>query len=71
MGDVLSGLLTNEQAAEYLKVGPGTLAQWRNQGQGPRFLRLAKRAIRYRVADLDEWAAKFAVDTSDTREVAS
>ena len=50
-------LLLTEQAAQYLKLSPSTLAKLRLSGNGPQFLRLAGRSIRYRRSDLDAWAA--------------
>ena len=47
-------LLTTEDAAGYYGLKPTTLEQWRWEGKGPAFIRLSKRAIRYRRSDLDE-----------------
>ena len=58
-------LLRTEQAAKYLSLSPSTLAKLRLSGDGPQFLRLAGRSIRYRRADLDAWAgAAVMVSTS-------
>jgi hypothetical protein len=38
----------------------------RMRKQGPPFLRLSRRAIRYRRADLDDWLASRRVSTTDT-----
>jgi len=48
-------LLTPEQAAAKLAINPKTLAQWRYRGEGPTFVKLGKRAVRYDIADLDAW----------------
>ena len=50
-------LVDTRQAAAYMKLQPATLEQWRwNRGSdGPPFIRLSARAIRYRRRDLDEW----------------
>ena len=48
-------LLTPDQAARVLKLSPKTLANKRSQGDGPRFIRLSTRAIRYRYQDLLEY----------------
>ena len=47
-------LLTTEQTAEWLQLEAQTLAKWRVTGKGPRFVKLG-RAVRYRIADVDEW----------------
>jgi len=47
--------LTTEQAAEYLGVSPGWLANARCRGDGPPFYKLG-RAVRYIRAALDEWS---------------
>ena len=48
----LGRLLTPIQAAALLRLSPGTLAQWRVQGTGPKFYRVG-RSIRYREADIE------------------
>jgi len=55
-GDVVSDMLTTEQAARYLGLAPATLNKWRVYGTGPRFHKLG-RAVRYRRADLDAYLA--------------
>lgn len=49
-----SPLLSPESAAAYLQVNPGTLANWRVQGCGPKYVRVGRRAF-YRRSNLDEW----------------
>jgi len=39
--------LTTEETAKLLKVTTMTLAQWRYRGDGPPFMRLGPRLIRY------------------------
>lgn len=46
-------LLKPKEAATYLKVQPGTLKTWRWSGKGPRFIRVGKKSIRYRLEDLE------------------
>ena len=49
-------LLDTVQAADYLGLKPGTLETWRwDARRGPAFIRLSKRAVRYRRSDLDAW----------------
>lgn len=45
------------QAADYLGLKAPTLEKWRSEGGGPPFVKLG-RAVRYRVADLDQFAAE-------------
>jgi excisionase family DNA binding protein len=45
-----------EQVAEHLQIPMQTLAQWRTEGAGPRYLRVG-RHVRYRWADVDQWLA--------------
>lgn len=47
-------LLTTKQAAALLNIKPGTMAIWRLQGKGPRYLKISK-AVRYSVNDLNEF----------------
>ncbi|HKH47657.1 MAG TPA: helix-turn-helix domain-containing protein [Thermoanaerobaculia bacterium] len=48
-------LLTEGEAAEYLRLTPRALQAWRYQGKGPRFVRISRRAIRYRRDDLERF----------------
>jgi excisionase family DNA binding protein len=60
---------TPEEAAEYLRSSPSTLAKLRLYGSGPVFTRIG-RVIRYRRSDLDRWMSeKLVRSTSDTRLV--
>jgi hypothetical protein len=51
-----SDLLTPEQAGRILKQSPKTLANKRSQGNGPRYIKLSHRAVRYRYQDLIDFA---------------
>lgn len=44
-------LLTPEQLADQWELSEQTLAHWRSEGRGPKFVRLG-RSIRYHVDDL-------------------
>lgn len=55
-----------QQAAPYIGTTPGTLAQWRYLGKGPKYLRLpGSRTILYRKTDLDAWLDSGEVVPSD------
>jgi helix-turn-helix protein len=45
-----------EMAAELIGVDTHTLANWRWQGKGPRFVRYGRQTIRYHKTDLVEFA---------------
>lgn len=47
-------LLTEDEAAQVLKVSPRTLQAWRAQGLGPPYVQLSSRLIRYRASDLND-----------------
>ena len=47
-------LIPAYQAPNYLGIARQTLARWRTEGQGPRFVKLG-RLVHYRVGDLREW----------------
>lgn len=52
-----SPLLTESEAAEYLRLAPATLARWRWHGsRGPSHRKLGG-AVRYAVSDLDAYIA--------------
>ena len=50
-------LLTQRDAALYLHLSERTLERMRVAGNGPRFVRLSNRSIRYRQQDLDAYVA--------------
>jgi len=51
-----SPLLTAKEAADYLRLKPGTLSHWRCEGKGPRFIGGGHgRRVTYRRSDLDAW----------------
>lgn len=52
--DFSDRLLTSQEAADMLGVAVDTLANWRLQGKGPRWLRV-HRLIRYWLSDLLKW----------------
>ena len=47
--------LNSEQAAEYLGISTATLKNWRKRGDGPPFIKVNARVIRYLRCDLDAW----------------
>ena len=54
-------ILVPNEAADYLRISPETLRQWRHLGEGPRYLKMG-RAVRYRQSDLDLWINAIGVD---------
>jgi predicted DNA-binding transcriptional regulator AlpA len=58
-------LLTESDAARYLKVTTRALQKWRYSGGGPKFVRISSRCIRYRMQDIESWlSGKLASSTS-------
>lgn len=47
-------LMKPAQVAEWLKVTPAILANWRYLGTGPQFIKLGK-SIRYAERDVETW----------------
>ena len=59
-------LLTESEAAEFLRLKPKTLARWRWAGTGPRFLKVGG-AVRYTAADLEKFLEEAVrMSTSDS-----
>lgn len=48
-------LLTEGETAQFLRVRPDTLRYWRKRSQrrGPPFVKIERRPVRYRLADLE------------------
>jgi predicted DNA-binding transcriptional regulator AlpA len=58
-------LMTEVEAADFLKMSERTLQDWRSQKRGPPFVK-AGRAVRYRRRDLIAWSEKnLSGDSSD------
>jgi len=52
--DILRLSVKSTVAAEMLGLSRGTLANWRAEGRGPRYIKLG-RDVLYRVSDLEAW----------------
>jgi predicted DNA-binding transcriptional regulator AlpA len=60
-------LLRETEAAALLGFKPRALQEWRRTGEGPRFVRVSGRAVRYRRRDLTEWAeSRLRTSTADS-----
>lgn len=51
-----SKLVDEKGAAQFLGFTPRALQAWRHRGNGPVFVRISSRAVRYRRKDLVAWA---------------
>ncbi len=64
--DYWHALIDEKAAAEFLGLTDRTMQAYRHRGGGPRYIRLSSRCLRYRRADLREWAdARVRTSTSD------
>jgi excisionase family DNA binding protein len=61
-------LLTQDEAAELLKLSVRTVERLRVSGRGPKFLKIF-RSVRYRPADVEQWLAS-RVRGSTSEEIA-
>lgn len=48
-------LLSPKRVAALLGVSPRALEAWRLRGEGPSFIRISSRCIRYRRSDVEAW----------------
>lgn len=58
-----SSLVDAREAALYLQISTSSLAKWRISGFGPKFSKLG-RAVRYRIADLDDFVTRNSVNNT-------
>jgi predicted DNA-binding transcriptional regulator AlpA len=66
--DTISSLLTPRQAAAYTGLALATLQRQRTEGTGPKFVKIGKRRVGYRLMDLLAWIdARVANSTADAR----
>ena len=64
--DYWNALVDEQAAAAFLSLTIRTLQGWRYRGGGPQYVRVSARCIRYRRADLRDWAeARLRTSTSD------
>lgn len=47
--------INQREVAQLLGVAERTLEKWRRTGEGPPFISISRRCIRYRIADLRDW----------------
>jgi predicted DNA-binding transcriptional regulator AlpA len=52
-----SQLLSTAQVSDLLNLQPATLKKWRMLGIGPKYVRVGRRAIRYRLADVKKFVS--------------
>ena len=66
-----SRYLSNDEAAEFLKLSPRTLEKQRVVGGGPKFRKFGRRVV-YAFEDLESWANARSCDTtSDPKYLAA
>jgi predicted DNA-binding transcriptional regulator AlpA len=61
---------TQEEAASFLGLKPSTLAAWRHQGRGPRYIKIGRSCF-YLESDLEQWLDAQAVVPMPKEAVAS
>lgn len=61
--------LTNDEAADYLRLSPRTMEKQRVLGGGPRFRKFGRRVM-YAVSDLDTWADSRSFEATSDPEYA-
>lgn len=57
-------LMTTEEAAEFLGFSPRMLEKRRHRGDGPPYVRISSRAVRYRPEALRRWLDERTVNRS-------
>ena len=53
-------LLTERQVGRQLNVSDSAVRRWRRTGEGPPWIRVGKRLVRYDLAELRKWIAECA-----------
>lgn len=62
--------LTEMEVANLLSVSPRTLQQWRSRGEGPPFLKLGHRSVRYDEAAVEAWVeSRCRLNTADIQSL--
>jgi excisionase family DNA binding protein len=61
-------LLTQDEAAEYLKLSVRTMERLRVTSGGPKYLKI-RNSVRYRLGDIEAWlASRIVSSTSETAQ---
>jgi predicted DNA-binding transcriptional regulator AlpA len=57
-------LLREVEVSRWVSVSTGALRRWRKERRGPPFVRLGRRAIRYRASDVALWLDSNGIEAS-------
>jgi predicted DNA-binding transcriptional regulator AlpA len=57
--EMLKEYMNTEELAKFLGMGVSTIEQLRLNGNGPKFVKFGKKAIRYQVDDVIQWGRKY------------
>ena len=60
--------LSNEEAAEYMRISPRTLEKLRTKRQGPAYHKIGRRVV-YVLSDLQAYLALHRCDTTDSASI--
>jgi excisionase family DNA binding protein len=63
MANEIPFLLTQSEAADYLRLSKRSLERWRVTGDGPAYCKAGRRVL-YREADLEAWIASRVVHST-------
>ena len=55
-------VLSEKEAAAFLRVSPTKMERWRRGGRGPRWVQISERRIGYRAGDLADFTAASVVE---------
>ena len=58
--------LNPKEVEQIYRIKSGTLANWRNQGRGPGYVKYGRKIL-YSVKELEEWCQSCQVRTFDSR----
>jgi predicted DNA-binding transcriptional regulator AlpA len=68
-GGINDPILNPQQTADYIGSSVPTLQRFRTEGTGPRFIKLGKRRVAYRLSDIRSWLdERVAASTADARD---
>ena len=58
--------LMPKEVEDAYRIPVGTLANWRNQGKGPDYVKFGRKIL-YQVSELEQWCQANRIKTSDSR----
>lgn len=65
-GNLEQKYLKPKEVEKFYRIKVGTLANWRNQGRGPGYIKYGRKIL-YPITELEKWCRNYQIRTVDSR----